>query len=89
MRTAHPTLLIGVDRTFVDSSGAKFRPDVVNHATGEVVELKPITYSTGYLNSQANLQAQSYVDRLNELFGDMRTLEGAPNYWYRIEYYNK
>lgn len=78
---------ISIDKTFVEN-GTRFRPDIVNHLTGEVIEIKPSTYRTGYLNVAAQNQAQNYVNRLNRLFGDTRLLEGAPDYWYRFIFYN-
>jgi hypothetical protein len=80
---------IDSDKAFVDPFTKKvFRPDNVNHLTGEVVEYKPNTYNQGGLLAQANNQAQNYVNRLNQMFGDMRELDGLPKYWYNIRFYN-
>ncbi|WP_322802217.1 RHS repeat-associated core domain-containing protein [Thermoflexus sp.] len=79
---------VDIDQTFVDLTGRRFRPDVVNHATGEVVEFKPQSWlKDAKLKAKAENQAKSYAARLNELYGDLRRLEGLPEYWWRVEYY--
>jgi hypothetical protein len=79
---------VDIDQTFVDLTGRRFRPDVVNHVTGEVVEFKPQSWKgVSYLEREARRQAASYAARLNEPYGDLRRLEGLPEYWWRVEYY--
>ncbi len=80
---------VDIDRTFVDPlTGKRFRPDVVNHITGEVVEYKPQSWlADAQLIYKAENQAKSYAARLNELYGGWRRLEGLPEYWWRVEYY--
>jgi len=80
---------VDIDRTFVDPlTGERFRPDVVNHITGEVVEYKPQSWKAiPGLKQQAEEQAASYAGRLNALYEDWRRWEGLPEYWWRVEYY--
>jgi hypothetical protein len=79
---------VDIDQTFVDLTGRRFRPDVVNHATGEVVEFKPQSWlADAQLMYKAENQAKSYAARLNELYRGWRRLEGLPEYWWRVEYY--
>jgi RHS repeat-associated protein len=78
---------VGIEANFADAAG-RFRPDIVNQITGEIVDFKPLTYASGPYHSEAITQAESYVDRLTTMFGDMRILDGAPSYWYRLQYYN-
>ena len=79
---------VDIDQTFVDLTGRRFRPDVVNHLTGEVVEFKPQSWKgVSRLEREARRQAASYAARLNALYGDWRRLEGLPEYWWRVEYY--
>jgi len=82
---------VDVEKTFTDPlTGQRFRPDVVNHWTGEVVEYKPASWQTNpTLMRRAEQQAASYANRLNRLYRDWRILEGAEpiEYWWRIEYY--
>jgi hypothetical protein len=79
---------VDIDQTFVDLTGRRFRPDVVNHVTGEVVEFKPQSWKgVSHLEREARRQAASYAARLNEPYGDLRRLEGLPEYWWRVEYY--
>ncbi len=80
---------VDVDQTFVDPvTGKRFRPDVVNHWTGEIVEYKPRRWqSIPRLRRQAEQQAARYADHLNQMYRDLRVHEGAPEYWWRVEYY--
>jgi exosome complex RNA-binding protein Rrp4 len=79
---------VDIDQPFTDLTGRRFRPDVVNHIIGEVVEFKPHSWKmSGRLTYQAEKQADSYAARLNALYGDWRRLEGLPEYWRRVEYY--
>ncbi len=80
--------MVDIDRTFIDKQGRNFRPDVVNHATGEIIEFKPASWATNpNLRAAAERQATSYANRLNHLYRDSRALDGLPEYTYRIEYY--
>ena len=80
--------LVDLERTFIDSEGKIFRPDIVNHATGEIIEFKPASWATNRsLYDVAERQAASYADRLNSLYGDSRALDGLSRYTYRIEFY--
>jgi hypothetical protein len=79
---------VDIDQTFVDLTGRRFRPDVVNHITGEVVEYKPQSWlADEELRLKAETQAKGYAARLNALYGDWRRWEGLPEYWWRVEYY--
>ena len=78
---------VGVEATFSDTAG-RFRPDIVNQFTGEILDYKPTTYATGRGLVMAQTQVGNYMNRLNDMFRDMRLLDGAPEYWTRIQYYN-
>ncbi len=79
---------VDLDRTFTDLAGWRFRPDVVNHWTGEVIEYKPKRWRGDQsLVSKAERQVASYADRLNQLYRDWRRLEGLPEYRGHVEYY--
>jgi hypothetical protein len=80
---------VDIDRTFVDPlTGKRFRPDVVNHWTGEIIEYKPSSWQgNAYLTRRAEEQAKSYEGILNRMYQDQRILEGLPRYWWRVEYY--
>jgi hypothetical protein len=82
---------VDLDKYFTDPwTGKRFKPDAVNHWTGEIVEYKPITYQGNPgLERQAVQQAASYADRLNAIYGDLRAMQGAPGYWWRVIYYVK
>jgi RHS repeat-associated protein len=80
---------VDIDRTFVDPlTGERFRPDVVNHWTGEVVEFKPNSWQANkYLEQIARQQAESYAKRLTRMYGDWRILEVLPEYRWRVKFY--
>ncbi len=79
---------VDLDRTFTDLAGQRFRPDVVNHWTGEVLEYKPRSWQDGgYYEDLARKQVAKYVERLNQMYRDWRLLEGLPEYWGRVEFY--
>ena len=81
---------VDLDRRFTNpAAGRVFRPDVVNHWTGEVVEYKPASWNdNGYLHRQATNQVQGYVNTLNSVYGDWRTCEGLSPYRGRVEHYD-
>ncbi len=82
---------VDLDKAFRDpGSGKLFRPDSVDHLTGQVLEDKPWTYGPEVnpgLYKAAQAQLDRYVQALNDLFGDMRLLDGAPEYSGEIKYY--
>jgi hypothetical protein len=82
---------VDLDKTRIDPrTGKRFRPDAVNHETGDVVEYKPDTYQDGgSLQREAEQQAAEYAEHLNYIYGDQRALDGAPPYQGRVEYYPK
>jgi hypothetical protein len=82
---------VDLDKTRIDPrTGKRFRPDAVNHETGDVVEYKPDTYQDGgSLQREAEQQAAEYAEHLNYIYGDQRALDGAPPYQGRVEYYLK
>ena len=81
---------VDLDQSYTNSvTGRRFRPDVANHWTGEVVEFKPQSWDdSGHLARQAEGQLRGYLTGLNSLYHDWRNYEGLPDYYGRVQYYD-
>ncbi len=81
---------VDLGRTFTNPvTGGRFRPDVVNHWTGEVIEYKPQSWNGGgYLTRMAEDQLQGYLNALRYMYGDWRRYEGLSEYQGRVQYYD-
>jgi hypothetical protein len=70
------------------ASGEMFSPDYVNHWTGKVIENRPWHWQFEPRNVRLALrQAARYATLLNNIYGDLRLLEGAQPYSVGSIYY--